>query len=252
MPQAGIPELAEGLETVRRASIVIVTVVTSLLLTGGILQRHALACDLLPLLHYQQLNSDVFLAADLSEPQARIINELIDSASERIGTVYGKPISKPRFIITADIHSAANWGANETASMHRMPWRACIVIGPKGRNVDVIAHEWLHAEIQHRVGFFRFLREIPVWFDEGAALTLDYREPFLPASIQLTDADVAAVKYLKSGRSFFSNNIRQNYQASRLAVAPLILSEQFFNDLEQIASGEAFENVFLNRDVRLK
>ncbi|MDZ7923630.1 MAG: hypothetical protein U5M23_06135 [Marinagarivorans sp.] len=79
----------------------------------------------------------------------------------------------------------------------------CIIIGPQGQNVDVIAHEWLHAEIQHRVGFFRFLKEIPVWFDEGAALTLDYREPFLPENIDLPVEDVTAVKKLKSGKSFF-------------------------------------------------
>ncbi|MDP4537600.1 hypothetical protein Q3O60_15545 [Alkalimonas collagenimarina] len=230
----------------RKAFIVVFIFAVSLVLIGGIFQRHALACDLLPLMNYQRLTSEVFLAADFAEPQAQIISELIESASERMSDVYGKPISKPRFVITADTQNAAHWGANETASMHRMPWRACVIIGPKGLNVDVIAHEWLHAEIQHRVGFFRFLKEVPVWFDEGAALTLDYREPFLPENIDLSDDVVTAVKELKSGKSFFSNNIRQNYQASRLAVEPLIRSDQFFNDLEKIASGESFENVFLN------
>lgn len=92
----------------------------------------------------------------------------------------------------------------------------------------------------------RFLTEIPVWFDEGAALTLDYREPFLAENINLADADIAAVKKLKSGRRFFSNNIRQNYQAARIAVEPLIRNEQFFNDLERVSLGESFDNVFLN------
>ncbi|MCU7988797.1 MULTISPECIES: hypothetical protein [unclassified Shewanella] len=225
--------------------IVVFMIAATVVLIGGIFQRHAIACDILPLMNYQRLNSEVFLAGDFAEQQAQIISELIDSASERISHVYGKPISKPRFVIAADIQGAANWGANETASMHRMPWRACIIIGPKGQNVDVIAHEWLHAEIQHRVGFFRFLKEIPVWFDEGAALTLDYRKPFLPENINLFAEDVTSVKNLKSGKSFFSNNIRQNYQASRIAVEPLIRPKQFFNDLEKIASGESFENVFL-------
>jgi hypothetical protein len=174
-------------EIVRKSGIVIFILVLSLVFTGAFFQRHALACDLLPILNYQQINSGVFIADDVSEPNANIISELVESASERISHVYGKPISTPRFVITADIHSAADWGANETASMHRMPWRSCIVIGPKGQNTDVISHEWLHAEIQHRIGFIRFLTEIPVWFDEGAALTLDYRKPFLPENIDLTD-----------------------------------------------------------------
>lgn len=229
----------------RKTGIVIFIIVTSLGLIGGIFQRHALACDILPLMNYQRLNNEVFLVGDFAESQAQNISEHIESASERISHVYGRPISKPRFVITADKQSAASWGANETASMHRMPWRACVIIGPKGLSVDVIAHEWLHAEIQQRVGFFRFLKEIPVWFDEGAALTLDYRKPFLPENIDLQAENVTAVKNLKSGKSFFSNNIRQNYQASRIAVEPLIRKDNFFNDLQRIASGDSFENVFL-------
>jgi hypothetical protein len=229
-----------------KAGTAIFVVTLCLALTGAVFQRHALACELLPMLNYQQLNSAVFIAADISNAQAVTIKGFIDSASERINDVYGKPISTPRFLITTDPELAAKWGANNTASMHRAPWRACIVIGPQGQNTDVMAHEWLHAEIQHRVGFLRFLTEIPVWFDEGAALTLDYREPFLAENINLADADIAAVKKLKNGRSFFSNNIRQNYQAAKIAVEPLIRNEQFFNDLERISLGESFDNVFLN------
>jgi hypothetical protein len=230
---------------VRRFGIVILLICSFLVLTGAVFQRHALACELLPVLHYQQINSEVFIGADISEEQVKIIKGLIGSASERISDVYGQPISEPRFLFASDTEMGAKWGANETASMHRMPWKTCIVIGPKGKNVDVIAHEWLHAEIQHRVGFFRFLEEIPVWFDEGTALTVDYREPFLPENIDLAYADIMAVKNLKSGRSFFTNNTRENYQAARLAVVPLIRNEHFFNDLGRISLGESFEHVFL-------
>jgi hypothetical protein len=231
--------------SVRKLGIFIFIIAMAVMFIAGLFQRHALACDILPLLNYQRLNRQVFFADNFPDSQVQTISELIEAASKRINHVYGKPVSRPRFVITNDVQSAANWGANETASMHRKPWQACIIIGPKGQNVDVIAHEWLHAEIQHRVGFFRFLTEIPIWFDEGAALTLDYREPFLPENIQVSDADIIAVKKLKNGKSFFSDNIRQNYQAARIAVGPLIAPEQFFNDLERVAVGESFENVFL-------
>ena len=232
----------------RKAACVVVIMTAVFLLIGAVVQRHALACEILPALSYRQITSDVFVANDISAQQAKLINELIAAASARISQVYGTPASTPRFVITADAKGAARLGANETASMHRMPWRSCIVIGPKGQNVDVIAHEWLHGEIQQRVGWLRFLTEIPVWFDEGAALTLDYRAPFLPENINLAEADVTAVQQLKSGRLFFANNVRQHYQAARLAVAPLIRPQQFFNDLAQIAAGESFDKVFFTAD----
>ena len=212
---------------------------------GAFFQRNALACEMLPMLSYQQIDSHVFLGADIASEKAEGIMGLINSASERIELLYGAPASKPRILITSSAQLAEMWGANATATMHRMPWRSCIVIGPDGKNVDVIAHEWLHAEIQERVGFLRFLGEIPVWFDEGAALTVDNRAPFLPDNIDLTDAEVQRVKRLVSGRDFFSGDIRSNYQAARLAVQPLIIVERFFDDLERISLGESFESVFV-------
>ena len=120
-----------------------------------------------------------------------------------------------------------------------------MIIGPEGQNTDVIAHEWIHAEIQERVGFSRYQAEVPVWFDEGAALTLDYRTPYLPENIHLTEQDFNKVKQLKSATVFFSGDIIKNYKAARMAVIPLIHTESFFEDLERISRGETFEQVFL-------
>lgn len=137
----------------RKFVIGILITVLTLVLSGAAFQRHALACELLPVMNYQQIDPEVFLDGDISVEETETIIGLIDSAIERIGFVYGKPKSTPRFLITSNTHVAARWAANETASMHRVPWRSCIVIGPRGQNVDVIAHEWLHAEIQQRVDF---------------------------------------------------------------------------------------------------
>ena len=229
----------------RKFALGILIIFLTFVLTGAFFQRHALACELLPMLNYQQIDNDVFLGFDISSERAESIRVLITSASERIDLVYGAPVSKPRMLVTSDSKLAARWGANATASMHRTPWRSCIVIGPNGQNTDVIAHEWLHAEIQQRVGFFRFLSEIPVWFDEGAALTLDYRAPFQADNIDLTDSAIQSVRRLVRGRDFFSGDIRSNYQAARLTVEPLIIAEHFFDNLEQVSLGESFESVFL-------
>ncbi len=153
------------------------------LLTGAIIARKGLACELVPILGYPQLSGQIFIAKNMDLAESGHLLELIAQASNRLKDIYGQPDSQPRILITNDTLTAERWGANEAGSMHRLPWRSCIIIGPKGHNTDIIAHEMVHAEIQHRVGFWRFLKEIPVWFDEGAALTLDYREPFLRKNI---------------------------------------------------------------------
>jgi len=237
---------------VRKFAIGMLITAAIIILSGIAFKRHALACELLPALNYQQIEKEVFIDPDFSKSEAQTVISLIDSASQRIGDLYGATESKPRWVITSSPLIAARWGANETASMHRMPWRTCIVIGPEGQNVDVIGHEWLHAEIQQRVGFLRLLMEVPTWFDEGAALTVDYRAPFLPENINLPESEVEDVQALTNGRAFFSGDIGANYQAARMAVLPLIDTETFYDDLERIARGKSFENVFLKANKPLK
>lgn len=67
-------------------------------------------------------------------------------------------------------------------------------------------------------GFIRLLMEIPIWFDEGAALTLDYRAPFLPININLAETETQNVKDLVSAKAFFSGDTR-SLQPSANAIA---------------------------------
>lgn len=216
-------------------------------LAGAFFQRHSLACELLPVLNHPKIGDGVYFAGTPNAEEAAEILRLVTEARKRIEASYGAPVAIPRVVVTPTREAARRWGSNETASMHRAPHRACVVIGPEGQNVDVIAHELLHAEIMHRIGLVRFLTEIPVWFDEGAALTVDYRAPFLPENIELSESDVQAVKHLVKGRDFFSGDVRKHYQAARLAVESLVDAASFFHDLERIANGESFEQVFLSR-----
>lgn len=56
------------------------------------------------------------------------------------------------------------------------PWGdSFLVLGPDGNNADVIAHELCHDELFARLGWWRTKRQIPVWFNEGLALMVDYR-----------------------------------------------------------------------------
>lgn len=231
---------------IRKFAFALLSVCLTFMLIGAFFQRHALACDMLPLMPYYQVDDKVFLASDIPNERISELSQIVDSARQRLTGVYGKPIAKPWILITSDAETTRKWGANETGAMHRMPWCSCIIIGPNGQNVDVIAHELLHAEIQKRVGLWRFLREIPVWFDEGTALTLDYREPFLPENIDLHEEKIIGVQLLESHKDFFSGNIRENYQAARMAIIPLVIEGRFYDDLERIKSGEAFQMVFKN------
>ncbi|RYC71444.1 MULTISPECIES: hypothetical protein [Spirosoma] len=71
------------------------------------------------------------------------------------------------------------------------PWGdSFLVLGPEGNNADVIAHELCHDELFARLGWWRVKRQIPVWFNEGLALMVDYR--FSPPDLWDKPADTPA------------------------------------------------------------
>lgn len=82
----------------------------TLLLTAAFFQRHALACELLSVMNYQQIDDELFIGADIPENKVDTLKKLVNSASERIVEVYGKPASKPRILITSNSQIAEKWG----------------------------------------------------------------------------------------------------------------------------------------------
>jgi len=169
---------------------------------------------------------------------------IISDGKQRVDSTFGEMIASPKIILVSNEDEAAKFGANSTATAHYSPLGTCIVLGPKGQNVDVTAHELTHAEVGYRTGWFTHWLEIPVWFNEGVALLVDHRKPFLIENIQLGHKDVEDVKKLNTGMEFFDGaNTHKNYLASRLAVnsvEPLMLYEK----LTLIRNGESFESVF--------
>ncbi|MCO1337016.1 hypothetical protein MO867_22080 [Microbulbifer sp. OS29] len=205
-------------------------------------QRYVMACAAVQFLDYEEVAPDIFISPGI-ENVSKIL-EIILEARERVGVTFGPMMSSPRIILTARREEAARLGANSTATTHYIPLGACIVLAPKGQNVDVAAHELVHAEVGYRVGWLTHWLEIPVWFNEGVALIIDQRSSFLVDNINVNQATIETVKQLNTGREFFSgDNVHRNYLASRLAVEAIEHSN-VYEKLALIRSGKSFDSVF--------
>ncbi|MCW8879052.1 MAG: hypothetical protein OQK04_12515 [Kangiellaceae bacterium] len=225
-----------------KLKIIIIIALLTLVVTGLVSQKHALACELVQFSDYKKVAPNIFASPDVEK--VSLILRAISEGKQRVETTFGEMSASPKVVIVKNQVEAAKFGANSTASAHYTPIGTCIVLGPKGQNVDVTAHELTHAEVGHRVGWLTHLLEVPIWFNEGVALLVDHRKPFLIENIQLSEEEIREVKKLDTGRAFFGGeNTHKNYLASRLAVnkiEPLELYEK----LELIRDGESFEDVF--------
>jgi len=197
-----------------KLKISIVCSFLALVVFGLTLQRHAIACEAIQFSGYEEVAPNIFASSSL-ENIGQVLESIL-KGKERIGSTFGPMIASPKIVLVTNTDEAAEFGANSTATAHYTPLGACIVLGPKGQNVDVAAHELVHAEVGYRVGWLTHWIEIPVWFNEGIALIVDHRPPFLVKNIELNQDEIEAVKQFNTGSEFFDGeNTHKNYLASK-------------------------------------
>ena len=76
-------------------------------------------------------------------------------------------------------------------------------------NIDIIAHEFTHAELHTRLNM-KALKSIPTWFDEGLATQNDYREQYgLEAWIEQTDngKNALPLEDMDTGSEFYAGTV---------------------------------------------
>ena len=101
---------------------------------------------------------------------------LVQQARRRVDAFFGDTASSPLLacLATPVLGLDVPYGSARFA-----PWLpTVIVLGPDGLNVDVMAHEWAHAELAARTSALLRTYKVPTWFDEGLAMQLDERSAY--------------------------------------------------------------------------
>lgn len=221
-----------------------ITLVTSLfffVFSFLFFKKEALACETISLLGFEEISPNVYTDDSLTSQQRSLLNLAITSAYDRVEQVYGKAQSPSRIIATNNL-SYKKFGLNPTGMQNSAFFRECVFLGPKGLNVDVIAHELVHAEVRYRTNFFVEQTELPAWFIEGTGIKVDYRAPFLMKNIKISEEETENVKSIFFFRDFPNTSVK-TYQASRVAIE-VLEPKQLYKGLERLNEGESFETVF--------
>ena len=134
--------------------------------------------------------------------------------------------------------------------------RACVFFGPKGQSIDVVAHELMHGELHHRVGYLRRSLQVPTCFDEGVAMQVDYRSRYLLSPQDSQNAD--HVRAFTTGSSFFvadDEALTRNYAAAKEVVASWVAragATLLYPRLHRLKNGESFSEVIPERELKLR
>ena len=215
----------------------LIVCIGSILVLMGFSQRHAFACEFIDYSNYSEIAPNIFVSSSFNLGQKENLLSTITLGKSRVNTTFGKMISNPKVVITTNESEAADFGSNAYGNALLTPLGQCIVFGPKGQNIDVIAHEYTHAEVHNRVGWLNHFLNVPIWFNEGVALLVDFRNPYLLENIYLSLKDIESVK---NNRFDFSIG---SYQASRVLVDSIDKSSLYRN-LEKLKQGQDINSVF--------
>ena len=223
---------------VKVSVLVSVVVFISLFVT---FKKEAIACEAIHASHFEEIHPNVFTDSTVTNKQIASLLASITLAHKRINQMYGEMSAVPRIIATNSL-AYQKFGLNPTGMQSSGFARECIFLGPKGMNVDVIAHELVHAEVRYRTDLFTELTQLPAWFIEGTAIKVDYRTPFLIENIALTEQEITQIKSVFFLHDFKSSHVK-SYQASRMAIEELD-PQALYSGLARLNKGERFEEVF--------
>jgi hypothetical protein len=201
---------------------------------------------------YVQIDDDVYAARDLPLEERRRALTALRAARGRIAGTFGVPVARPTTIIAADDREAARLGlvGNVPGTAFISPLRTEVVLNLAHFSIDVTAHELVHAEVAHRLGFWTRTVKLPVWFDEGVAIQLDRRAPYLVDCGAVGEERIRAVRQLTTVRRFWHGDrgrIMRNYQAAKCAAAEVLAQhppQTLYASLARLARGAHFDDVF--------
>lgn len=208
-----------------------------------LIHKDVVDCELVGAPKYIEISDDFYVSKNFSKQDHTELQSNLLKARNRVEETFGKLISSPKIVITNNAREVKNLGSNETATAHLSFMGECLVFGPQGNNIDVFSHELVHAEVHNRLGWFSQITSIPVWFNEGIALVVDHRPPYLPENIYITNKEIEEVKSKKYGYQFFGDNAYKNYQSARIAVET-VDPKLLYSKLEDIRNGKSFADAF--------
>jgi hypothetical protein len=184
---------------VRRSLVLIACLLAAASVVYALKTSPVAQCYAAPLTGRVEIRAGVFVDPSMPAGERARVGGMIGEAEGRVAGYFGNRQADPR-ILTRSAGTAT----------YRTPLCDCIFLGPKGRNVDVIAHELAHTEISARAGHLRTQFAIPTWFDEGAAMHVDLRPEYGEAAYRelLRSAGIPKLADIDTPRKFFPLNRR--------------------------------------------
>lgn len=202
--------------------------------------------------NFSERENNLYISKDTPKVLQDSIISLIKLADQRVCRFWNtdKRAGSPIFIFCYSNDELMNFSKSNAILTYRTPINDYVVFGKDRINLDMISHELLHTELTAKAGYFKMINKIPVWFDEGVAMQVDYRPEFSEEKyLQVKDSLGYTIELAKisAPNQFYKDNHYYHFLQSRhevdswLKIAKLNGLYQLVN---RIKNGEDFNFVY--------
>jgi hypothetical protein len=204
------------------------------------------------LIDFSNFKKDGNLYYNAATPQKKIdsLKGLIQLADNRVAGFWEAQTCNPKYIYCESDADFKKYGSPyPVPALTHLKCGAYIVISNEGADLDIIAHETAHAAFYEQVGFFKKLK-VPVWFDEGLAMQVDYRDYYSEDTLKLKSDNFTKlpdVRKLTTGNQFQQGSHQQvmlHYMAAKHIVKNWYTKEKLNKLVLDLKSGKSFEEAF--------
>ena len=200
---------------------------------------------------FNNVSKNLYIDPALEESEYKVILDLLNESKERIRNKYGSFIAFPVIVITGTEKNSRKYGLGTfPGKAFAAPWEQYVVVNSQAHDVNLLAHELMHAQIREVLGYWAYQTKIPTWFDEGVAMQVDYRERYKVDYKSFSPQEIDRVKMLNSPSIFWTDSKEQdikNYRAAKAAVQEILSfysPKELYSMLLRIREGEKFISVF--------
>lgn len=124
---------------------------------------------------FKEIQERVYVQAGSSQLEVEEVKGIMETAYTRNKELFGFYVDRATFIFVESVDEAESFGGTDYAVTTGNLFGIFVIVGPEGFNEDIVSHEMVHGELASRLGW-RKSQKLPVWFNEGLATQVDYRE----------------------------------------------------------------------------
>lgn len=200
---------------------------------------------------FNNVSENIYIDPKLEHIEYRRILSLLDKSKSRIINKFGAFTASPVIVITGTPENSNKYGLGTfPGKAFAAPWQEYVVINHQVHDINLMAHELMHAQLREILGYWAYQTKFPTWFDEGIAMQVDLREQYNVGYHSFSQQELNRVKTLNKPSKFWTNSKEQdikNYRTAKAAVQEMLTiysPKELYSMLLRIRQGEKFGSVF--------